>query len=298
MINGSILSTSTITNKSENQDAHDRFRGNKFNDLYIADGLGSYTEAKVAAAKAVANLKPVGEVFKKSKRRGGKKSTSQVKEFEKSFKEAANELKNLAEERKKDLPAGNNDQLYGTTLLTLRETSDKIYFAYVGNGAMWHIRGNFNSFPEIFPYPWNAINYLNPHSIPQDGKEALYRLISDSGYPEECIPTVLAIDKDQKEGDIFMLCSDGIYSADQINCGNNDKGTWVKYPEPMLIFFRHLERYCSDPAALTDDALQVMLEGYLEEIKPHLDDDATLGVLITAEAIKYHKSLVTTYEGN
>ena len=38
--------------------------------------------------------------------------------------------------------------------------------------------------------------------------------------------------------------------------------------------------------------LEKMLDAYLEELKPKLDDDATIGVLITKEALTYQTRLI------
>jgi two-component sensor histidine kinase len=62
---------------------------------------------------------------------------------------------------------------FGTTVLCAVETIDHIVVGYLGNGAIIHIRGNFTTFPPSQLLPWTAINYLNPHTISQGGKNTM-----------------------------------------------------------------------------------------------------------------------------
>jgi hypothetical protein len=85
-----------------------------------------------------------------------------------------------------------------------------------------------------------------------------------------------------------MICSDGIYSEDQRKYGSNAKGLWVKYETSMQKFFEHLKLFF-ESQEYSNETLNNALEKYLGEIKPDLDDDATLGVLVTEKAITYQK---------
>ena len=279
----SVLATATNTNKSENQDSKGEFEGVNFNTIFIADGLGSYKYPRLAAENVIAFFKTRASTLNVE---AGKRFNPS---FNSVFKEAKDKLiefanQNLKEEEKQEI------NLFGTTAITIFETEEKIYAAYVGNGAIWHIRGNFNEFPESYQFPWNALNYLNPHTIPESGKEALYKLITNSSDNNECIPSVIEIDKDRMYGDIIMICTDGIYSADQLKAGKNDKGVWVKYEPSMLTFFKTLNNYFKI-TRYNQEMLRMFLKKYLEEIKSMLDDDATLGVLMTKETLNYQKEI-------
>ncbi len=280
----SLIAVATNTNKSENQDSGGEFKGVNFNSIFIADGLGSFVHPRIASEQVIEFFKAKASSLKVEDGKRFKPNFLTV------FKEAKERLieyaKQNIKEEEKQLP-----NLLGTTAIIVFETEEKLFIAYTGNGAVWHIRGNFNEFPDAYQFPWNVVNFLNPHTIPEGGKEALYKLISDSPDFNECIPSVIEIEKDKILGDVIMICTDGIYSADQVKAGKNEKGVWVKYEPSMLTFFKTLNNYFK-VNYYNLDMLKVLLKIYLEEIKPSLDDDATIGVLITKEVLNYQKKKV------
>ncbi len=276
----SIIATATNTNKSENQDFKAEFETTEFEAMFIADGLGSYKYAKLSSERVV-------NFFLNAVRTTENVSALNLTDLFRNAKqkliEFANEL--TTEEEKSE------ENLFGTTAISIIEVENKIKIAYVGNGAIWHIRGNFNVFPTSYLFPWNAVNILNPHTIPEDGKEALYKLISNNNDLKECIPSIIEIEKDEEFGDIFMICTDGVYSEDQLKAGKNDKGIWVKYESSMLKFFEHLQHFFkTNPAYLKESLEQIAIQ-YLEELKPILDDDATIGILITSKTLNYQNEI-------
>jgi hypothetical protein len=184
-IHNSIFATATVTPKSENQDSKGEATNTSFSAILVADGLGTYQYARQSSNSVVETLsiqlKEVEDIASL--------------DFEKLFKTAKKEVIKLAEQTKND-DDKLSENLFGTTLIALVETEKTIKIAYIGNGAIWHIRGNFDEFPVAYPFPWNAVNLLNPHSISENGKEALERLISDYPDDNECIPSVIEIKKD------------------------------------------------------------------------------------------------------
>jgi serine/threonine protein phosphatase PrpC len=273
-----IFATATITNKSENQDSNGELNTDLLTAILVADGLGSYKYAQMSSNSVI------GTLLRQLKNIEIVDSL----DFDKLFRIAKEELIEVCGKTKTEEDK-NNDCLFGTTLIAIAETESKIKIAYTGNGAIWHIRGNFDEFPQVYQFPWNAVNLLNPHSIPEKGMEALYRLISDNNNFDECFPTEIEIEKDSQQGDIFMICSDGIYSEDQRNFGTNSKGIWVKYESTMQQFFKHLKHFF-ELQEYSNEKLDDALNKYLKEIKSDLDDDATLGVLITGKTIDYQKN--------
>lgn len=276
----SIFATATITNKSENQDGTGKKSTDLLNSVFVTDGLGTYKYARKASVSVIETLQEeINNIENIS-----------CLSLEKIFRKAKDGLINLSEKEKTEEDKS-VENLFETTAIALVETEKTIKTGYVGNGAIFHIRGNFNEFPAAYPFPWNAVNLLNPHSVSENGKEALCRLISD--YPKdynESIPTVLEIEKDNQQGDIFMICTDGIYSEDQRYFGTNNKGIWVKYEKTMQKFFEHLKQFFEENSEYTNEILDTALNLYLQEVKPELDDDASLGVLITGKTIEYQKN--------
>lgn len=280
----SVLATATNTNKTENQDNKGEFEGKYFNSIFIADGLGSFVYPRIASERVI-------DFFKsRAKELNETEAKEHNPKFIEIFKQAKEKLIGYANENVKEEDR-ENQNLYGTTAITVFETEENISVAYAGNGGVWHIRGNFNDFPAAYHYPWNAVNYLNPHTIPEGGKEALYRLISNSSDYTECVPTTIEIVKDKSVGEIIMICTDGIYSADQVKAGKNDKGVWVRYEPSMLKFFDYLKVFFSKNQHYSKEFIEQMLNKYLEELQPTLDDDATIGILITKEALNYQNKI-------
>lgn len=277
----SLIATATITNKSENQDCKGEVENNDFKALFIADGLGSYKYAKLSSERIIDFFVNEAKNFQ------GNLQEIKYSEVYKLAKQKliafANEV--ILEEEKQD------DYLFGTTLISVIETNDKIKVSYTGNGAIWHIRGNFNEFPSSYLFPWSAVNILNPHTIPENGKEALYRLISNNNDYSECIPSIIELEKDNEYGDIIMICTDGIYSGDQIKAGKNDKGTWVKYEPSMLKFFEYISHFFKNIQLYNKESIEQILNQYLDEIKPMLDDDATIGILISKKTLNYQNEI-------
>jgi len=277
----SLIATATITNKSENQDCKGEYESNDFNALFIADGLGSYKYAKLSSERVIDFF--VNETKNHQEKILDVKFSEVYKQAKQKLIDFANEL--TTEEEKHE------ENLFGTTLISVLETENKIKISYTGNGAIWHIRGNFNEFPASYLFPWSAVNILNPHTIPENGKEALFRLISINDDFSECIPSVIELEKDNEYGDIIMICTDGIYSGDQLKAGKNDKGTWVKYEPSMLKFFEYVSHYFKSNALYNKESIEQILKQYLEEIKPILDDDATIGIIIPKKTLNYQNEI-------
>ena len=279
-----VIATATTTNKSENQDCAGEFECEIFSAIFVADGLGTFKHAKKSSERVIDFFKTQASDLNENVEKNSKPK------FIETFKKAKEKLIDFANENLNEEDK-NEQNLFGTTAITVFQTDEKITVAYVGNGAIWHIRGNFNEFPDAYLFPWNAVNYLNPHTIPEGGKEALYRLISNSVDFSECVPTVFEIEKDKSVGDIFMICTDGIYSADQLKAGKNEKGVWVRYEPTMLKFFEYLKHFFKNNQLYNKESVEQTINLYLEELKSTFDDDATLGILITKEALNYQNQI-------
>ncbi len=166
-----ILAVASTSNKEKNQDACAVVKNEEagLTAVIVADGIGSHFAADqgshVVTESAVSTLAELGQ-------------DSHVG-LEDVFREAHTRLKKHVVEHAEDIPADVDwANAFGTTLLCAVETRRHLLLGYVGNGALVHIRGNFNSFPESQLLPWSAINYLNPHSFSRNGKNVLYKLLS------------------------------------------------------------------------------------------------------------------------
>ncbi len=277
-----IKGAATLTEKKENQDSFSLIHNERLqlHGIVVADGLGSFEYAKEASNFVCQNIKSLIEDIE----------DIQQFEIESIIKETKNQLVEYALSQNIEI----REQVLGTTaIIVLHHNSpivnkDMFKIAYLGNGAIWHLRGNFNHFDEGQLLPWNATNYLNPHSIQQDGKEALYKLFSLSTDENAAIPTVLSLRVDERFGDIIMICTDGVYSYDQVQVGKDNVGkTWISGETAMTLFYQELDKFFKEG----EEDLTKRLEMYLLRLKEMegLDDDATIAVMITPSVLNYQK---------
>lgn len=266
-----LCAAASLTHKSDNQDAFQVLPRLNRNALVVADGVGGLLYGGLAAHRAVTFV--AGELSQQTKRT----------DYPALFADARHAL--LTEARANG-HTGTEAAQYGTTLLVAEETADSIRLAYVGNGSIWHVRPQAIGEPERQLLPWSTVNYLNPHSRDVEGQESVYRLLVGNDQEEQALPTVIEITKDPEQGDIFVLCTDGIYSADQPTLGQNETGLWVRADPPALGLVAVLRRVLHHSRP-TNSLLQEELESYLTSIKSQLDDDTTVGVLVTGRAMEF-----------
>jgi PPM family protein phosphatase len=282
----SLLAVATATNKKLNQDACAVVRHEAYalDGIVVADGVGSHYGAELASTTCVASIRETLE------------SASDIEiNLHCAFSRAREALAAAIAAQTNELPPELDwNNAFGTTLLCAFESLHSIRLAYVGNGAIFHIRGNFNIFPENHLVPWTALNYLNPHTLPKNGKNVLYKILSPRGSMPEATPTVLTLTKDEHLfGDIILVCSDGIYSYDQAAIGTDADGrVWISAEESIRLFFTHLKKFF-EADIYTDAALTSALGGYLDDIrsKQLMTDDCSIGLLITPAALRYQASL-------
>lgn len=288
-IGDSLIVGGTVSLKEINQDyvLQTEIAELKCNVLVVADGLGSFHYSEVASefvckkfVEAIEKLENINDL-----------------NLVNIFEEVQIDLKKKYEE---DIPEDDRiKNAYGTTLISCIETLDDFIIGYVGNGGIFHIRGDFNNFPERFYLPWNSINLLNPHSKEEEGKNAMYKFLSPNGHPEQIIPSVIRLSKDRfGSGDIIMICTDGIYSYDEVKIGKDPNGKiWISGETAMELFYKHLKLFFKKEN-YNNDNLNESIQDYLGELKSKklLDDDATLSLLISSTALNYQKSLTQMNE--
>ncbi|MCC6458909.1 MAG: protein phosphatase 2C domain-containing protein [Saprospiraceae bacterium] len=181
-----------------------------------------------------------------------------------------------------------------TTLICALDTDNETIISYVGNGAILHLRGNFNRIPDnhiVFKAPWNVSNLLNPHSVWENGNNALYKFISPSAKRQEYAPSVIKMTKDNElYGDIIILCTDGLYSKDQEVIGeDDDRKVWIQQENKLADLYKTIDKFLKKPETeMNNESLQNCLEGFLE--RAEVEDDCTLAVIISPQAVKYQKN--------
>lgn len=275
-----IASMTPKADEKKNEDAVAAFRGGvrSFHGVAVADGLGSYTHAREAARIVVDETALLAETLDLSTSAGLYKLFSQVRQ---SLR---------ARVRGHNAPSAFDEATFGTTLLVAVETRDEILVAYVGNGAVWHISGNFEEATIPQKIPWNSVNYLRPHSIFREGREILCNLLAPDEQFDRFPPTVLTINKDRHFGDILLICTDGIHSADQIRHGTDADGdAWIRSEPSIVLFHEHLRRFFAESCGYSD--IKPYMQNYLRDLSERrlLEDDASLGLIITDTALAYQQ---------
>lgn len=251
----------------------------KVTGIAVADGIGGNEKVEVAAEFVV-------EFFKqKIKNADSMLDLNLGKLFKNCKIEFNNQFINISE----------NPQ-FGTTLITLLQfyESNQEFneVAYTGNGAVWHVKGNFNNFNAEQLFPWTAVNYLNPHSVEENGVEVLTNCFTLKNVEYFSGPTILKFTSDLEFGDIIILCTDGISSNDQSSLTKDGIGRlWVTIDSQIELLLLHLNEYFINDD-ITNKSLTTMLEMYLEKMRKAniLEDDATLAVIINTKVIDYQKS--------
>ena len=291
MLDKTLLAAATRSAKARNEDACAIVRNGQagLNAIIVADGVGSHYGADQAATLAV-------EAVRQSLLAAQPDRLPTPNDL---IQAAQRELARHLEAHKAELPDRlHADNAFGTTLLCAIETDGQIQLAYTGNGALLHLRGNFNHFPPSQLVPWSVMNYLNPHSLMSGGRNALYHIVSPFIAPAGF--TALSLSKDDKLfGDIVVASTDGLCSFDQAATGQDmDQGrTWIQVEPRLLILLERLGQFLRG-GDYRDEALEQALNAYLDELveKGLTDDDCTLAVLVTARVLEYQRKKATAPE--
>ncbi len=276
--NISCINCISISNKETNEDYAVSFKNSKIDiqGVIVADGIGSHYQPEKGAEFCAKALKRKLEAC----------SVVEELNLKKFFREVQKELNS---ELKKDLPKeGLPKDMFGTTLICAVETSDKFLFAYVGNGSIWHLKGNFPStMKNNILIPWNASNYLNPHVTSEQGKPSLYRFFAMNMSDEKIHPTVFEIEKDKRVGDIIIISSDGLFSNDNTQVAKAPDGSlWIGGYGKVIMLFNHLKELAYTKK-ISEAKVQKALENFKKEIKECIEDDTTVGVIYSFEAIEF-----------
>lgn len=285
---GRLIACATNSNKSSaNQDHCITVENTKIgiSGVIVADGIGSHFKAEIAANFCSKKLKEIIETI----------DSIEKLNFERIYKDVKLSLIEFAKTTDEfDFNAIDKNLSLGTTLICVLDCGDEYHIAYSGNGSIWQVDGRFNKFGKNFYLPWNSINLLNPHSIEQEGKAALYRYLSVSDTQHR--PTVLTLSKNQfSPGEILIATTDGVFSNDAVPIGKDANSTlWIKGEETMPILYNKLSNFLSNnPIEAKNEDLEFSLNQYLNELKEKsiMHDDTTLGVIISVKTIEYHQSI-------
>ena len=275
-----IAAAASKGNKNPNQDAFlvSDFGSRKL--LCIADGVGSAQDAHLASRLVVAEASAsVGELL-------------QSKEI--SFKALSTVWLGVAEKLKQLYTQ--NRQLYPpgvtalqTTLLTVIEDSEQYWVGMLGNGSVLLVRGDFFHFPQHV-WPWCVTDLFVSHQVLDAvGNARLVGYLSGEG--QVGAPRFCCLRKDQVDGEFLIVTTDGVNSIDQTKELRDHSGRIAHLVNPLVIslFTQYLRTVVTGQS--TGVALQAELQQALERFldSSHFDDDATVGVLLSARAVSLYR---------
>jgi PPM family protein phosphatase len=276
-----IAAGASVTAKTINEDACQIRSSDKLCTIAVADGLGSSFDSHVAASIATATF--VAEC--------AKLTTPAIA----SPAGVVSSIWAGVEKRLHEHYTANRDHYSGqpaplqTTLLGLVDTGDSYLFTYLGNGSVLYVRGDFWRFKGR-DWPWCRTDLMVGHSfLDASGKDRLYGLVGPHGLTAQ--PNVGLVSKDQKYGEFLIVCTDGISSADHVKVGRDpQQKLWIEAnPQVEYLIGQTLPQFLRDMAGNSEpeQALVAALQAFLTART--FDDDATLAVLVSRQALHYAK---------
>lgn len=274
------------TNKAKNQDscAQKYIESVDAHIVAVADGVGSHKYAEVGSNFVVSKaIELLSDLLVRN---------PYNIDFEQLFEDIQRSLNDYIKKNYASKEELEDGSCFGTTLIVGIDLPNKFIAAYIGNGSIFNISGYFASFPQTIYLPWNSINMLNPHTVEQDGKEALYKIFTWQGNKQDYTPTVFEIIKNKDlPGEIFMITTDGVYSADHSVPGKDAEGSiWIPSSKTMELLYDYLKNYMLNKDIKHDElSLENILNNYLQYLKEtkEMFDDTTLGVVITGNCLRY-----------
>lgn len=179
----------------------------------------------------------------------------------------------------------------GTTIIfAILESNKKVKIQYLGNGGCIKLNGDFNqSIQGLLPYKYNHL--INP-DINNSG--ALTRHLSKESGTQELIKSEISTSLNNPNGDILLIFSDGITSLEEnVIIKDNEGRYWRHESSSIQIILEKLHIFLIDNNNSIDfqDKLIDFNEEVLNELNNSnlLEDDASLGIIITDEVLKYYR---------
>ena len=274
-----IISCVSDSLKPINEDCGRSFKG-EFNAIAIADGVGSLAYAKEASEEITQNVIELLMMV-----------DEESLDLCKIFRETQKKLHQKICIEQPNAP----EKSFASTLIIAVEKADKFIVGYTGNGAILHARGNISDFPkEIYYLPWACTNYLNPHTEPYEGREALNKHFAYKSDLKFVEPTIIEISKDNIHfGDLLIVCTDGIHSMDHVDIAMDDNSKiWIEGKKSLHILGNDLRDFLSGND-LDENNLKLCLQNYLQKLKEipeEMSDDCTVGIIISKKAVDYQLS--------
>tara|TARA_R100000935_G_scaffold58869_1_gene98823 strand:+ start:5325 stop:6113 length:789 start_codon:yes stop_codon:yes gene_type:complete len=182
----------------------------------------------------------------------------------------------------------------GTTIIKaiITKKSNKINVEYLGDGGIIHLSGDFDILPNSdFPYKYNEI--MLPHN---NSNGELSRHLSYKSKKEELRSGEIELKLNHPSGDILLLFTDGISSLEERVILRDDHGRyWRSESEAIQFILKELSEFLenTNPNEFQDSLVQFN-QSVLLKLKNNnfLEDDASLGIIISEQALKSSKNRI------
>ena len=245
-----------------NQDSADFICDADFNALILCDGIGEFSQSHIVSTK-------VADVM-----------------IEKRYDDINKLIKDSEIIELKDKIENG-----GTTIIfAILESNKKVKIQYLGNGGCIKLNGDFNQSSQgLLPYKFNHL--INPH-INDSG--ALTRHLSKESGRQERIISEISTTLNNPNGDILLFFSDGINSLEEnVIIKDNEGRFWRHESSSIQVILEKLHVFLMENINSVNfqDKLIHFNEEILKELNKSnlLEDDASLGIIITDELLKYYR---------
>ena len=183
----------------------------------------------------------------------------------------------------------------GTTFISAlnKNDSDEIELEYLGNGGIIHLHGDFaNNTNSEEPYRYGEI--MIPHISPYG---ALTKHISHHSNKPERAGSKIKLNLNYINGDIILLFSDGISSLeDKVILKDAEGRYWRNENAAIQLILSELNEFLKTKYNTNnfDEILVKFNKDILEKLKSenYLEDDASLGIIITEQVLSYYKQVI------
>lgn len=182
----------------------------------------------------------------------------------------------------------------GTTFISAvnKNESNEVDLEYLGNGGIIHFHGDFaNNANSDEPYRYGEI--MIPHISPNG---ALTKHISHNSNRPELLSSKIKLNLNYLNGDILLLFSDGISSLeDKVILKDAEGRYWRNENAAVQLILSELNEFLKTGYNTNnfDDILVKFNKDVLEKLKRenYLEDDASLGIIITEQVLSYYKKI-------
>jgi serine/threonine protein phosphatase PrpC len=178
-----------------------------------------------------------------------------------------------------------------TFICAVQNNENSIFINYLGNGGVIHLHGDFAN--HIYTnHPYSFTQLMLPHTTPEG---ALSRHISNFSGKEELLSSKVELTLNNSFGDILFLFSDGISSLEEMAIIKDENNRYWRIENGIIQFI--LKEFDSFLQEFRSDFCGHLLDNFLNEtlhklkINNDLEDDASLGIVMTQHVVNYYRKI-------